>query len=73
MMRRYELMYEVVNFAINDGGKFDKMLKIVMPILVSMYAGQMSKVDEVVRLSKLFQKYILTGEIHDDIREWIPR
>ena len=71
MMRRYELMYEVVNFAINDGGKFDKMLKVVMPIIKSMYNNDMDKINEVVRLSKLFQKYILTGEIHEDIREWI--
>jgi hypothetical protein len=70
MMRRYELMYEVVNFAVNDGGKFDKLLKIVLPIIKSMYSGDMDKVNEVVRLSKLFQNYILTGEIHEDIREW---
>lgn len=73
MMRRYEMMYEVVNFAVNNGGKFDTMLKVVMPIIKSMYNNDMDKVNEVVRLSKLFQKYILTGEIHDDIREWIPR
>ena len=63
-------MYEVVNFAVNDGGKFDKLLKIVLPIIKSMYSGDMDKVNEVVRLSKLFQNYILTGEIHEDIREW---
>ena len=74
MMRRYELFYEVLNFSVNNaGGKFDTMIKLVMPILKSMYNNDMDKINEVVRLSKLFQKYILTGEIHEDIREWIPR
>ncbi len=71
MMRRYELMYEVVNFAVNKKGKFDSMIKIVTPILKSMYNGNEDKVNEVIRLSKLFQKYILTGEVHQDILKWI--
>lgn len=68
MIRRYELFYEVVNFSINSpSGSHDSLLKRLEPIILSMYNGDRDKVNEVLRLSKHFRKFILTGEIHQDI------
>jgi hypothetical protein len=68
MIRRYELFYEVVNFSINsENGSHDALLKRIDPIVLSMYNGDRDKADEVLRLSKHFRKYILTGERHQDI------
>jgi hypothetical protein len=68
MIRRYELFYEVVNFSINSpSGSHDALLKRIDPIILSMYNGDRAKADEVLRLSKHFRKYIITGERHQDI------
>ncbi len=72
MMRRYELFYEVVNFSINKpNGSHEALLKLVKPILLSMYNGEAEKVDEVINLAKHFRKYILTGAIHPDIASYL--
>jgi hypothetical protein len=72
MMRRYELMYELVNYSVNKpNGSHDGFLKVITPIILSMYNGDTTKVDEVLRLSKLFRAYILKGEIHADIRTFL--
>jgi hypothetical protein len=36
-----------------------------------MYNGDTEKVNEVLRLAKLFKDYILKGEIHEDIRPFL--
>jgi hypothetical protein len=72
VMRRYELMYELVNFSINNpNGSFDSFLKRVTPIILSMYNGDTDKANEVLDLSKKFQKFINTGAIHPDIAQYI--
>lgn len=72
MMRRYELMYELVNFAINNpNGSHDVFLKRVFPIILSMYNGDSDKANEVVNLAKHFRKFILSGEIHQDIAQYL--
>ena len=72
MMRRYELFYEVVNFSINKpNGSHEALLKLVKPILLSMYNGEAEKVDEVLKLARHFRKYILTGSIHPDIASYL--
>jgi hypothetical protein len=72
MMRRYELMYEIVNYSVNKpNGSHDTFLKGITPIVVSMYNGDTAKAGEVLRLAKLFKDYILKGEIKDDIRPFL--
>lgn len=72
MIRRYELFYEVVNFSINSpSGSHDALLKRIDPIILSMYNGDRDKADEVLRLSKHFRKYIITGERHQDIISFV--
>ena len=72
MMRRYELFYELVQFSVtNPNGSHDSFLKTIKPIIVSMYEGDTSKADEVIKLSKYFRKFILTGEIHQEIAKYL--
>lgn len=72
MMRRYELFYEVINFSINKpNGSHDSLMKIVKPIVLSMYNGDVDKCEEVIRLSKHFRKFILDGTVHQDITEFL--
>lgn len=72
MIRRYELFYEVVNFSVNSpNGSHDLLLKRLDPIVLSMYNGDRAKADEVLSLSKHFRKYILAGDIHQDIAPFV--
>ena len=72
MMRRYELFYEIINFSIaTPNGSHDALLKKLKPIILSMYNGNETDANEVLRLSKLFRAYILKGEVHNDIREFL--
>ena len=72
MMRRYELFYELVDFSINKpNGSHETLLKKIKPIIVSMYGGDESKADEVIGLSRHFRKFILDGEIHPSIAEFL--
>jgi hypothetical protein len=74
MMRRYELFYEVVDFAINNGnGSHDSLMKRLRPIVLSMYNGNVEKTDETIRLAKDFRKFILTGVISEDIKKYVTR
>lgn len=71
-IRRYELFYEIVNFSVNSpSASHDSLLKRIRPIILSMYNGDSAKADEVLSLSKHFRKYILTGEIHQDIASFL--
>lgn len=72
MMRRYELFYEVVNFSINKPkGTHETLLKIIKPIVLSMYNGDINKCEEIINLSRHFRKFILDGSIHQDIAEFL--
>ena len=72
MMRRYELFYELVNYSINNpSGSHDAFLRKIKPIILSMYNGDSDKTDEILRLSKLFRRYILTGYVSPEIARYI--
>jgi len=72
MMRRYELFYELVNYSINKpNGSHDGFLKVITPIILSMYNGDNDKTNEVLKLSKHFRDYILKGTIHQDIAQYL--
>jgi hypothetical protein len=72
MMRRYELFYELVNYSINKpNGSFAGFLKVVEPIIVSMYNGDKQKAENVMELAKHFQKFINTGTISEEIAEFL--
>lgn len=69
MMRRYELMYEVVNFSVNKpNGKHADLLKQIRPLIVSMYGGDEAKADNVLRLAKEMREFIKTGIMTEEIR-----
>lgn len=71
MMRRYELFYHLVDFSLNGSGKYEAFIKRIRPVVVSMYNGDTAKADEVINLSKDFQKFINTGAISDAIRPFV--
>ena len=72
MMRRYELFYELVNYSVTKpNGSHEGFVKIITPIVLSMYNGDTDKTNEVLRLAKLFRAYILKGEIHQDIARFL--
>ena len=72
MMRRYELFYELVNYSVSKpNGSHDGFLKVITPIIVSMYNGDTDKANEVIKLSKHFRAYILKGDIHQDIAQYL--
>lgn len=72
MMRRYELFYELVNYSVNNPrGTHEKFLKTITPIIVSMYNGDTAKAEEILKLARHFQKFIVKGEIHQDIAMYL--
>lgn len=72
MMRRYELMYEVVNFSINSpNGSFESLLKKVQPIILSMYNGDVAKTEEIIELSRHMRKFIMTGKVNKHVHQWV--
>lgn len=63
MMRRYELMYHIVDFSVTKpNGKFSALLRTVEPILLSMYEGDTEKVEQIKFLSKEFYKWMKSGD-----------
>lgn len=71
-MRRYELFYELVDFSVNNpNGLHENFLKKIAPIIVSMYNGQTEKADEILKLARHFQKFILKGTIDPKIQEFL--
>jgi len=75
MMRRYEMMYELVDFSVNNpNGSFKTFLKKCEPILMAMYDRDQAKVNEIMTLAVSFQKHINTGRVTEDIQGWLaPR
>ena len=72
MQLRYELFYELINFAVNHQGKsFGIFLRRVKPIIVRMYEGDADKIAQVMLLAKSFQKFIKTGRVSSDIRPYL--
>jgi hypothetical protein len=71
MMRRYELMYELVNFAVNVQGTQKAFFSKIRPIVLSMYNGERDKCDEIFKLAVDFQIFINTGVISDAIAKYL--
>jgi len=72
MMRRYELFYELINFSVNKpNGTFKSFLKIIKPIVISMYNGDEDKANEILALAASFQVFINAGTIADDIEKFL--
>ena len=72
MMRRYEMMYELLDFSVNNpNGSFKTFLKKCEPILMAMYDRNQAKVNEIMTLAESFQKYIKTGKVTEDIKPWL--
>jgi hypothetical protein len=72
MMRRYELIYELINFSINNpNGTHEAFLKRIKPIVLSMYNGNETNADFVMGLSKHFRAFILKGDVHTSISEYV--
>lgn len=72
MFRRYELMYEIVDFSVTKpNGRFASLLGKVRPIILSMYENDVEKTDMVLSLAKDFRKFIKDGTISNSIREFI--
>jgi hypothetical protein len=72
MMRRYEFFYELMDFAVNDGGTFAKFLTRIRPVIVMMYEGNEAKADKVLDLAVDFQALINTHVVSEKIREFMP-
>ena len=67
-MRRYELMYELVDFSVNNpNGNHNSFLKKITPIILSMYSQDVEKTKQIIELSKSFRKMILTNKLNRDI------
>lgn len=71
MMRRYELFYELLDYAFNVKGSYGAFIKKITPLVISMYNGNVQTANEVLGLSKYFQDYINTGEMNPKIRQFL--
>jgi len=72
MMRRYELIYELLNFSINNpNGSHNAFLKKVTPIIKSMYGGDMEKVATIIDLAKGFRKYMISGKVNRKVIDFV--
>jgi len=72
MMRRYELMYILMDFSINKpNGSHSSLLKKCEPIVCLMYDGDADKVAEIMTLAKSFHKFLKSGARDENIREYI--
>ena len=72
MMRRYELCYELLDYAVNVKGTFPAFLKRITPLVVSMYNGNEAKAKIILGLAVEFQDYINTGVKTENVRDFIP-
>jgi len=74
MNHRYRLMYEVMDFAVNNpNGKHSSLLRKLKPILMMMYNNDVQKVDEILALAKSFRKMLMTRKINHDVQPFVDR
>ena len=72
MMRRYELCYTMLDFAVNrPNASFKTFVKAVSPIVMSMYGRDEAKCYEILRLSEAFNKMLRTGRINRETIAWV--
>ena len=79
IMRRYELMYTIMDFACNtpEGDVTSavkaKFRNAVMPIIISMCEGNKEKANAIYNLGMHFQDYINTGVVNKHTIGWLER
>jgi len=75
LMRRYEIMYQMVNFAVNKpNANFKSFLKACRPTLRLMYKGNEGvSVDFIEDLAVEMQKVIKTNKIHLAVAHFFKR
>ena len=75
MIRRYELMYEIMDFSYNTPyGRHESLLKRIKPIVSMMYDHNESKVEEILGLARDFRQYIVRNEMRNSISTFLnPR
>lgn len=75
LMRRYEIMYQMVNFAVNKpNSSFNSFLKACRPTLRMMYKGNEGvSVDFIEALAVEMQKVIRTNKIHLKVAHFFHR
>mgnify|MGYP003326516650 FL=1 len=72
MMRRYELCYTMLDFAVNrPNASFKTFVKAVRPIVLSMYGRDEAKTDEILNLGIAFDKMLRTGTINRETIAWV--
>ena len=72
LMRRYELMYELVNFSVNNpNGTHKTLLSKIRPIILSMYDGDEAKTSQMIELAEQMRTYIVDGDIVGDVGDYI--
>tara|TARA_B100002019_G_C21265277_1_gene599082 strand:- start:1914 stop:2942 length:1029 start_codon:yes stop_codon:yes gene_type:complete len=71
LMRRYELMYLIMDYAINKPDARSSFYRAVKPILMSMYEKDEVKVDAIIGLAKHFQKMLDNGKVGKATIGWI--
>lgn len=71
MMRRYELFYALLDFALNNKGRLSSFHKQIRPIVLSMYGGNEADANDIIEKAEHFQKFINTGIIHESIRKFL--
>lgn len=72
MMRRYELMYELVDYSVNKpNGSHDSFLRRIKPIILSMYNGDVDKTEQIIKLSKHFRTFIINGKVSPEIERYL--
>lgn len=71
VMRRYELFYELLDFAVNVKGTYPAFLKRITPLVVSMYNGDKDKANAILSLAIDFQAYINTGARSERIQRFL--
>lgn len=72
MMRRYELMYTLLDFAVNKPNATQaSFLKAVTPIVKSMYGRDEAKTAEIITLAKAFGKMLKTGKINREVINFV--
>lgn len=72
MMRRYELCYTMLDFAVNrPNASFKTFVKAVRPIVLSMYGGDEQMTNDILTLAVSFDKMLRTGTINRETIAWV--
>jgi len=71
VMRRYELCYELLDFAVNVKGTHSAFLKKITPLVVSMYNGDTDKAKQILSLAVDFQEFINTGQRRNSVTQYL--